>query len=326
MPRFGYMSRKTQLQTPNDPVILAVRHSPCIIMLKRLLSHSAIALFWLLHLLPLTILSPIGRGLGWVLYHLGKRRREIVAINLSLCFPELDATQRTHLAKAHFKALGRSLLERSLLWWGNQEQLSRLIQVNGEEKIRAQLESGRPVLLLTPHFVGLDAGGIGIGMRFDSLSIYSSQKNPIFDQLVLRGRKRFGNQILLSRQDGARSTVKAMKSGRPFYYLPDMDFGGRDSIFVPFFGIPTATITGLSRLSRAAGAVVIPCITRMRPDNKGYVVELGDPWTDFPTSDVEADTRRMNAFIEEIIRTMPEQYYWVHRRFKTRPEGQKRPY
>jgi Kdo2-lipid IVA lauroyltransferase/acyltransferase len=295
-------------------------------MLSRILSRATAALLWLLHFLPLPILAIIGQGLGLLLFHIGKRRRKIVLINLSLCFPEQSEQERRILAKAHFKVLGRSILERSILWWSSRERLSRLIRVEGEAKIQALLDAERPIILLAPHFVGLDAGGIGIALRLDVVSIYSAQKNAVFDQLLYRGRSRFGKQLLLSRQDGARASVKAMKSGRPFYYLPDMDFGSRDSVFVPFFGVQAATITGLSRLSRAAGAVVVPCVTRLLPGGKGYVVDIGDPWTDFPTSDVEADTERMNAFIENVVRTMPEQYYWVHRRFKTRPEGQARPY
>ena len=295
-------------------------------MLKRLLSQLAVALLWPLHVLPLPALAVLGQGLGLLFFYLGKRRRKIVLINLGLCFPELDKTEQQHLAIAHFKMLGRSVLERTLLWWSSEKRLARLIRVDGEDKLRAAHQSGTPIILLAPHFVGLDAGGIGIAMRFNSMSMYSTQKNPVFDQLILRGRKRFRDQLLLSRQDGARSSIKAMRSGRPFYYLPDMDLGSRDSVFVPFFGIQAATITGLSRLSRAAGAVVISCVTRILPDGQGYVVEIGDPWTDFPTFNVEADTRRMNAFIESAVRTMPEQYYWVHRRFKTRPEGESRLY
>ena len=291
-------------------------------MLKRALSHAAVAVFWLLHFLPLPILARLGEGLGALLYRIGARRRKIVLTNLSLCFPELDESQHQALARAHFRMLGRSILERSILWWGSRDRLSRLIRVDGEEKIRAARDAGRPVILLAPHFVGLDIGGIGMALSFDVVSIYSAQKNPVFDQLLLRGRKRFGDQLLLSRQDGARTSIKAMKSGRPFYYLPDMDFGRRDSVFAPFFGVDAATITGLSRLGRAAGAAVIPCITRMLPGGQGYVVEIGDAWADFPTADVEDDTRRMNAYLESVVRTMPEQYYWVHRRFKTRPEGQ----
>lgn len=291
-------------------------------MVKRFFSHLAVALFWVLHFLPLPILAVLGQGLGRLLFRLGKRRRVIAEKNLSLCFPELNAAARQELLEAHFQALGRSLLERGLIWWSRPERLHKLIRVDGEEKIRDLLDAGKSVIMLAPHFVGLDVGGVALAMRFDSLSIYSKQKNPVFDDLLYRKRRRFGDQFLLSRQAGALPTIKAMRSGRPFYYLPDMDFGRRDSIFVPFFGVQAATIPGLSRLARAAGASVLFVITRMLPGGQGYVLEIGDPWPDFPTKDVEADTHRMNAAIETVVRTMPEQYYWVHRRFKTRPEGE----
>ncbi len=291
-----------------------------------MLSRLLIAAVWVLHLLPLPLLAVLGNGLGVVVYGLAGRRRRIVLVNLGLCFPELDERQRRQLARAHFKVLTRSVLERTLLWWASPERLSRLIRVEGEERMRALLDAGRPVLMLAPHFVGLDAGGVGIAMRFDSASIYAVQSNPVFDRLLLRGRRRFGDQLLLSRQDSVRASVRAMKSGRPLYYLPDMDFGKRDSIFVPFFGVQAATIPGLSRLARLAGAVVVPCVTRLLPGGEGYAVSVGEPWPDFPSADVEADTRRMNAWIEAAVRSMPEQYYWVHRRFKTRPPGESRPY
>lgn len=295
-------------------------------MLKRASSLVPVAGLWLLHFLPLTVLVSLGKVLGLVLYTFGRRRRKIVSVNLAWCFPELNTAAQRRLAREHFKALGRSIIERSLLWWSSPQRLSRLISVEGDEKIRALREAGRPIILLAPHFVGLDAGGIGIAMRFDSVSIYAEQTNPVFNDLLFRGRKRFGDQLLLSRQEGVRATVKAMKAGRPLYYLPDLNAKRRDSIFVPFFGHLAATITGLSRLSRAAGAAVVPCVTRMLPGGQGYRVEVGDAWTDFPSEDVDADTRRMNAWIESAVRTMPEQYYWVHRRFKTRPEGEERPY
>lgn len=295
-------------------------------MLNRFLSLLAVAALWLLHFLPLPILAPLGRGLGLILYALGSRRRRIATINVSWCFPELSKRQVTQLTKTHFQALGRSILERSIFWWASKERNLRLIQLVGEEKIRALREAGRPVILLVPHFLGLDAAGVAIALKFDAVSMYAAQRNEIFDRLLYRGRQRFGDQLLLSRQDGSRATVKAMKSGRPFFYLPDLNFRRRDSIFVPFFGIQTATITGLSRLSKAAGAAVVPCVAKMLPGGQGYRVEICDAWTDFPTDDVVADTARMNAWIEATIRTMPEQYYWVHRRFKTRPVGEARPY
>lgn len=287
-----------------------------------MLSRLAVLLLWLLHGLPLPLLAAIGRGLGRVLFWLAGRRRHVVEVNLSLCFPELDDTQRRRLARAHFQVLARSVLERGILWWSRPERLQRLIRVEGAETIRELLDAGRPVMLLAPHFVGLDGGGVGIAMRFDCASLYAEQSSKVFDRLLYQGRKRFGDQLLLSRDENLRTIVRAMKAGRPFYYLPDVNFRTRDSIFVPFFGVAAATVSGLPRLSKLTGAAVVPCATRMLPGGQGYVVEVGRAWEDYPTDDVEADTRRMNAWIEEAVRSMPEQYYWVHRRFKTRPAGE----
>jgi KDO2-lipid IV(A) lauroyltransferase len=295
-------------------------------MLTRLPSLLAVALLWLLHLLPLPLLAPLGRALGGVLHRFGRRRRRVAEINIDLCFPELTSEARRQLVREHFALLGRSMLERGILWWGSRTRIERLVRVSGEEKIRAELAAGRPVILLAPHFLGLDAGGVAITLRFDIVSIYSTQTNPVFNQVLLAGRSRFGDQLLLSREDGVRATVRAMKAGRPFYYLPDLNPRRRDAVFVPFFGISTATITGLPRLAKAAGATVLPCVTRMLPGSAGYEVTIGDAWTDFPGNDPVAEAARMNAWIEAAIRSMPEQYYWVHRRFKTRPEGEARPY
>lgn len=291
-----------------------------------MMSRVLVAVLWLLHGLPFAWLARLGEGLGGLLYRLARRRRHVVEVNLRLCFPELDEAARHRLARAHFAVLGRSLLDRSLAWWATPERLRSIVRIEGLERLRSLVDSGRPVVLLAPHFVGLDVGGTRMALEFNSVSIYSRQKNAVFDHWLRHGRSRFGDQMLLARDEGVRSTVRAMKAGRVFYYLPDMDYGRKDSIFVPFFGVPAATITGLSRLSRLAGAVVVPCVSRLLPDRQGYVVELQDAWDDFPTADVEADTRRMNAWLESVVRTMPEQYYWVHRRFKTRPEGEPRPY
>jgi KDO2-lipid IV(A) lauroyltransferase len=250
----------------------------------------------------------------------------VVRINLELCFPELSAVEREKLARDHFRLLGRSILERGVLWWGRRERLERMIRLEGAEKLRAQLDAGKPVILLAPHFVGLDAGGVAVAMRFDSLSMYAEQANPVFDRLLLKGRRRFGDQLLLTRQDGIRATIKAMKSGRPFYYLPDLNTRRREAVFVPFFGVPAATTDGLSRLARVADAAVLTCVTRVLPGGQGYLTEIGDAWENFPTADAKADTTRMNAWIETTVRAMPAQYYWVHRRFKTRPEGKAKPY
>lgn len=293
--------------------------------MRRALDHlggrALVALLWLLHWLPLALLAPLGQGLGWVLYLSAGRRRRIVEVNLQLCFPHWSEAQRQRLARRHFLGLGRSLLERGLLWWGSRGRLERLIQLEGAERVKALQAAGRPVILLAPHFLGLDMGGARVTMAFDIVSIYARQRNRVVDRWLHFGRSRFGDQLLVSRSDSIRPTIKAMKAGRPFYYLPDMDQRGKNSVFVPFFGVQTSTITGLSRFARMTDGVVLPCITRMLPGGQGYRVEIGEPWADFPTEDVEADVARMNRAIEQWVRAMPEQYYWVHRRFKTRPPG-----
>lgn len=289
--------------------------------MSRLMSHFAVGLFWLLHFLPLPILAWLGRGFGMLLYPFARWRRHVVHTNLRLCFPELDEATRRRLARRHFALLGRSLFERGLLWWASAERLKRTVRIDGLEHLRRAQDEGRAVILLAPHFLGLDMAGTRLTLEIDAVSIYARQKNKVFDRWLYHGRSRFGDQLLLSRSDGVRSTVKAMKSGRPFYYLPDLDYGRRESIFVPFFGIPAATISGLPRLARLAGAAVLPCVARMQPGG-GCVLEIGAPWEDFPGEEVEADVARMNSWLEGVVRTMPEQYYWVHRRFKTRPRGE----
>jgi KDO2-lipid IV(A) lauroyltransferase len=165
-------------------------------------------------------------------------------------------------------------------------------------------------------------GWTRLALEIDMVTIYSRQKNQAFNATLFAGRLRFGRQTLLSRQEGVRPALRAMQAGLPFFYLPDMDYGPRDAIFVPFFGVDAATITGVSRLARLAGARVLPCITRMLPGGEGYVVRFFPAWKNYPGASIEADTRRMNAYIEEQVRQMPEQYLWVHKRFKTRPPGE----
>ena len=289
-----------------------------------MLTRLGLALIWLLHFLPLKGLAKLGQGLGNLLYAFGRERRQVALTNLRLCYPKLPEAEREQLARAHFRAFGRSFLERGLLWWSPPETIRRLVRVEGLEHLRAA--DGRPVILFVPHFVGLDMGWTRLTLELDMVSIYAQQKNFYFNAALYKGRMRFGDSKLLSRQEGVRQAIRSMKAGQPFYYLPDMDYGQRDTIFVPFFGVPAATITGLSRLTRMTGAAVIPCVTRMLPGGAGYVVELGAPWDDFPGESIEADTLRMNAWIEHRVGDMPEQYYWVHKRFKTPPKGEKKPY
>jgi len=289
-----------------------------------LLTRFALALVWLLHFLPLSVLARIGSGLGGLFYVLGRERRNVCLTNLSRCFPDMPEKERIAIAKAHFRVLGRSVLERSIMWWAPRERVTRLVRIVGLERLQALM--GRPLILLAPHFVGLDAGCTRLTCEIDMAGIYSKQKNPLVNALLLLGRTRFGRQRAISRQEGVRPALAALKEGIPFYYLPDLDYGRRDAIFVPFFGVPAATITGLSRMVRITGARVLPCVTRMLPGGAGYEVRCMPVWEDFPSGDDSADARRLNAFVEERVREMPEQYFWTHKRFKTRPPGEAKWY
>ena len=290
------------------------------------MSRLLVALLWVLHWLPLPLLAALGRGFGALLFHLARSRRHVAEVNLRLCFSEWTEAERRAVLREHFRLLGRSILERGISWFAPAERIRRLVRIEGEERLRQLVDARQPVILLTPHFLGLDLGGTRMAISFDCVSIYARQKDKVIDRWLFHGRSRFGSQVLLRRDESVRASIKAMKEIRPFYYLPDMDNGPEDSIFVPFFGVQAATLSALPRLARLGGAVVVPCFTRMLPGGQGYVVELGEPWADFPGSSVEADTRRMNACIEEAIGTMPAQYYWVHRRFKTRPPGEPKLY
>ena len=288
------------------------------------MTRVALGLLWLLRLLPLRVLAPLGRGLGLLYYLLGRMRRNVALTNLGLCFPRWSESERRRVARAHFQAIGRAVLEEGILWWSSKERIQRLVRVEGIEHLEA--ERGRPLIALAPHFIGLDMGGTRLATEWSGCNMYRRQSNPLMDRMLLRGRTRFLPQRMFSRRDGIRPLVRAMREGLPFHYSPDQDYGPRDSIFVPFFGVPAATITGVSRIARLARAAVVPVVTRQLPGASGYVVTFYPAWSDFPTGDEERDARRVNEFIEQRVLEMPEQYLWVHRRFKTQPPGKPRYY
>jgi KDO2-lipid IV(A) lauroyltransferase len=279
-----------------------------------------IALLWLLwRLLPDRALGRLGSFLGVAMYRLAAERRHIARTNLRLCFPEWDEARRTRVLKAHFRALGQATLQETVSWWGSREDMERLTRIEGLEHVQPHL--GKPLICLAPHFVGVSIVGIRFAATFSpAVTLNARIRNPQIERLVFRSRNRFGDNEVYMRHEGIKPVLRAMKKGRPFYFAPDMDFGRRDAVFVPFFHTPAATLAALPRLCRAAGAVVVPAIARQEQD--GYVLRFYPAWEDYPTGDLEGDVRRMNAFIEDCIREMPEQYFWVHKRFKTRPEGE----
>jgi len=274
--------------------------------------------------LPARTIAAIGSAIGALLFWLIRERREVTRINLAKCFPAMGAAERESLARAHFRAISRAFFDHALLWWAPRARIERLVRIDGLEHLQSAMgpPGGAPVILLVPHFVGLDAGAIRLACEANCTAMYARQKNALLDGLLRRGRGRFGDQRVYSRQDGIRPILARMREGRPLYYLPDQDYGPREAIFVPFFGVPAATIPGLSRIARVAKAKVLPCVTRMLPAGAGYVLRIEAPWDNFPTDDLFADTRRMNTYIEGCIADMPEQYNWMHRRFKTRPVGE----
>ena len=277
-----------------------------------------VAFLWLIHLLPFSVISAIGRGLGALAYHLGQAR--VAGINIDACFPEASEPERRHLLKTHFSYLGESVLCLGLLWWAPAERIARFVQVEGAENY-LPYRGKQPVIGFAPHFVGVEMGTIRLALDYEAAAIYSRQKDPYLNELLLRSRTRFKPITMIARQDGLRGALRALRQGLTLYVLPDMDMGREGSVFVPFFGIPAATVPILSRLAGISGAVVIPAITRRRSDGKGYIVKIYEAWENFPTNDAITDTRRMNEFLEARVREMPEQYFWAHKRFRTRPDG-----
>jgi KDO2-lipid IV(A) lauroyltransferase len=285
-----------------------------------MMARVGVFVLWLIHFLPFRVIVSMGNGLGALLYMVGKERRQVALTNLRLCFPKMKENEREKLVRAHFKMFARSLLERTILWWGSGERIRNLIRVEGIEHFEAIKH--KSAVLLTPHFVGMDAGGQWIAQETNTVCMYARQKNIYLTELLLRKRARFGNQKLYSRQQGLRPILKGMREGHPFIYPPDQDQGIRDGAFIPFFGVPAATMTSLPRIAQMTAAKVVPSITRMLPGGEGYVLTFYPAWENYPSGDDITDARRMNEFIEQRILEMPEQYFWLHKRFKTRPEGE----
>jgi len=253
--------------------------------------------------------------LGWLLV---ARRRRIADANLRACFAQMPARERRALVRAMFRRVARGALDYGVLWRGSAAQVRDFVRIEGEQHLLAALD--RPLILLAPHFVGLDAGGMRLVADRRMATIYARQSNAVWDAQLRAGRARFNEPVLIAKQGAdLRNALRAMRAGLPLYYLPDMDLGAAQSIFVPFFGIPAATLPMVSRLARTLQARVILAVTEQTAT--GYVVHLEAPWSDFPGPTVEDDTLRMNREIERWVRRLPDQYLWTHRRFKTRPPG-----
>lgn len=283
-----------------------------------MMNRLGIAMMHLLGHLPLAWVRALGYGFGWVLYVVALPRRRVAQTNLRLCFPALSAARIRSLTLHTFTHFAQAWLDRGWLWHGRPDVVRRRLTLTGAV---AELQGQQPVVIFAPHFVGLDAGWTALTQTLPRhfTTIYTRQSNATLDAWILAGRQRFGQARLLGRIDGVKPIVAALRAGDPLYLLPDMNFGPEDSVFVPFYGVSAATVPSLSRFARLGHARVVPVLTRMT--RSGYEVQVLPHWQGFPTDDVLADTALMNQRLQSYIDTMPEQYFWVHKRFKDRPAG-----
>ncbi len=283
------------------------------------MSRLGVAFMRLLSHLPLAWVRALGWGLGWLLYGLAVPRRRVVQINLALCFPRWTAARRQALVPKVFIHFAQAWLDRSWLWHGRPEVTRQRLGLTGA---LAELQGSAPTVIFAPHFVGLDAGWTALTQQLPRrfTTIYTDQANKVVDAWIHAGRSRFGTGRLFGRADGVKPIVAGLRAGEPLYLLPDMNFGPEESIFVPFYGVSAATVPSLSRFARLGRARVVPVVTRMTA--QGYEVCVMPGWDGFPGDAIETDTARMNLALQDWIDAMPEQYYWVHKRFKTRPPGE----
>lgn len=272
---------------------------------------------------PLPVSRGFGVALGRLLHTVAVTRRHVVDTNLALCFPEKTAAERRRIARETFVFVAQSWLDRSWLWHAPEAVVRRRLRVVGAApEIEEMAHGSAPMILFAPHFYGLDAAATGLTMHTarPSTTIYTTQRDPLIDDWIREGRKRFGNVITLNRSEGIKPIVAGLRKGGLLYLLPDMDFGREQTVFVPFYGVQASTIPSLSRFARLGKAKVVPIVSRLTPT--GYDIEVLPAWQDFPSDDVVTDTALMNQRLQGYIDAMPSQYYWVHRRFKTRPEGE----
>lgn len=254
------------------------------------------------------------------MYALMGERRKISTTNLRLCFPEMPETEREELLKNNFKHIGMLLTEAGLSWWGSRKRLEKLAHFNGSGHLEKALAKGKGVILLTCHMTSLELGGQLIAMRFPLQVMYKRSRNILTEAIILRGRQRFTHQVF--KHDDIRAMLRGLKEGLAAWYSPDQDFGRQRSVFTEFMGVQAATIRMTAVLAERSGAPVIPYFPIRLPDNKGFEIRILPQLENFPSGDDVKDARAVNALIEEIVRQHPEQYMWLHRRFKTRPEGE----
>lgn len=295
-------------------------------MFNNFLNYSGVALLKILVSLPYKILVSLGYGLGFLASHFPNARNRVVQKNLELCFPELSAQEINQLRKDHWRLLGRSLVEKSIIWLGSKKQLRDMIEVCSE----VDLNSRKSRILVNMHFVGIEGSIILSALAQEkgwprTSGFFQRMKSPFFNKKIIEWRNRFGGNSI-DRQGNSLELIREIRKGSFIIIAPDIDLGLKDSTFVPFFNLQTNTITAVSRLAKITGAEVCMMVTTLKKNEAGYVCAISKPLENFPTDNPEADTARLNQIFEKEIRLRPAEYYWVHKRFKNRPFNEANPY
>lgn len=274
--------------------------------------------------LPLPVLALLGQGIGLMFYYLGSARRKIAERNITACFPEKSLKECQRINRAHFKYAGQMVLTLPLNWWSSDKRFNGWISQRNREIYDKALQGDKNIILLAPHFVALEVAGVYLSQERPMASMYQYSKNTLVDEVVRQGRLRFGGE-LVERKGPLRKLLRLINSGYPFIYLPDQD-AGRKGVFVPFFHELASTIPMLANFARFTDSVVIPIRTEIKPWGRGYEIVFNEPMENFPVGDQILDTTSMNQVIEKMVRENPEQYFWAHKRFKTRPKGEAKFY
>lgn len=285
-----------------------------------------LGLLWLITQLPYKVLLRLGRALGALMQRVAHSRRHIVTRNIELCFTHLSAAERDALVRENFASMGIAFFEMAMSWWWPKKRLSRLVQVQGLEHLQAAQEQGQGAILMAIHFTTLEIGAALLGQQHTIDGMYRAHDNPVFDYVQRRGRERHNADAQAIEREDVRGMLKVLRKGRAIWYAPDQDYGPKQSVFVPLFGVPAATVTATSKFAKLGRAQVIPMTQKRLPNGQGYLIKIEPALFDFPGESDEQDCLRLNQWIEQAIAQQPEQYLWAHRRFKTRPEGEAKLY
>lgn len=273
-----------------------------------------------INLFPYKFQLKIGSFLGFLIKNLARNKQSIVRKNLELCFPDKTLNEREKLFHASYSSLGISLIEMGLCWWWSKDKLLNLVEIRGTEHIEKALQDNKGVILLTGHFTSLEIGARLLALYMPVQVMYRTQKNRLFDSYLYTKRcSYFENTI--SRKN-TRALIKGIKKQIPTWYAPDQNFNREQNVFAPFFNIPTATITASSRIAKSGNAVVLSYFPERKSDGSGYILHIEPSFEGFPSGDDIKDATSINHSIEQNVTQCPEQYMWIHKRFKTRPEGE----